>query len=157
MSETAVMEPEESADAARVPVLALLLIIFSSIKIAACSLAYFSAVVSSGGVDEHGGNTFYWLPQVLFYTLLLASARRLRRLEPSGRTAVLSLSFLSLVAMILYTMADFTIGPASRDPAMAIAIKLRLMLTGGDVWDVVFPILAIDWLRKPDAVKLFAR
>ena len=157
MSEITGAEAEETAAESQVRLLAFLLILFSSIKIVACSLAYFSAVVAGGGVDEHGGQTFYWLPQVLFYTMLFAASRRLRRFDRTARTAVISLSFLSLVAMILYTMLDFMLGPASRDPAMAIAIKLRLLLTGGDVWDIVFPILAIDWLRKPEAERLFAR
>jgi hypothetical protein len=135
----------------RIELLALLLTIFSAVKIASCSLAYFSAIVAGHGVDESGAQTFYWIPQVLFYTMYFAAARRLRRLDSFSRKAVMSLSTVSLVAIIVYTMLDFTLGPASRDPAMAIAIKLRLMLTGGDVWDVVFPLLAILWLREADA------
>ena len=157
MTETTTMEPEETAAESRVRLLAFLLTLFSSIKIVACSLAFVSAIVASGGVDEHGGHTFYWLPQILFYTILLASSRRLRRLDRPGRTAVVSLAILSLVATILYTALDFTVGPGSRDPAMAFAIKLRLLLTGGDIWDIVFPILALDWLRKPDVERLFER
>jgi hypothetical protein len=142
---------------AEIRLLALLLIVFSSIKILACSLAYASAVITSGGVDEHGGQTFYWLPQVLFYTLLLAGSRRMRRFDPISRTAVMSLSLLSLVATVVYVALDFTFGPASRDPAMGIAIRARLLLTGGDVWDIVFPLLTVLWLRGPEARRLFSR
>lgn len=140
-----------SAARTRIQLLSLLLTIFSATKIAACSLAYLSAIVAGHGVDASGAQTFYWIPQILFYTMYLASARRLRRFDSLSRKAVISLSTVSLVAIILYTMLDFTLGPASRDPAMAIAIKLRLMLTGGDVWDVVFPLLAILWLREGGA------
>jgi hypothetical protein len=140
-----------SAARTRIEMLSLLLTIFSAVKILSCSLAYVSAIVSGHGVDESGGQTFYWIPQVLFYTMYLAAARRLGRFDSLSRKAVMSLSTVSLVAIILYTMLDFTLGPASRDPAMAIAIKLRLMLTGGDVWDVVFPLIAILWLREADA------
>jgi hypothetical protein len=140
-----------SAARTRIQLLSLLLTIFSASKIAACSLAYLSAIVAGHGVDASGAQTVYWIPQILFYTMYLASARRLRRFDSLSRKAVISLSTVSLVAIILYTMLDFTLGPASRDPAMAIAIKLRLMLTGGDVWDVVFPLLAILWLREGGA------
>jgi len=157
VTETEAVESAESAAEKQVRLLALLLTIFASIQIAGAALSYVSAVVAQGGVDQEGGHTFYWLPQVLFYTLLLASVRRMQRFDATGRTAVVSLSTLSLVATILYTMLDFTMGPGSRDPAMAIAIKLRLMLTGGDVWSIVFPLLALDWLRKPEVVRLFAR
>jgi hypothetical protein len=140
-----------SAARTRIEMLSRLLTLYSAVKIASCSLAYFSAIVAGHGVDESGAQTFYWIPQVLFYAMYLAASRRLRRFDPLSRKAVMSLSTVSLVAIILYTMLDFTLGPASRDPAMAIAIKLRLLLTGGDVWDVVFPLLAILWLRDVDA------
>src|SRR5204862_304125 len=61
----------------------------------------------------------------------------------------------SLAATILYTMLSFTIGPGHKDPALEIAIKLRLLLVGGDIWDLVFPLLAILWLRTPPAGRLF--
>ncbi|MGH7896559.1 MAG: hypothetical protein ACREQQ_01300, partial [Candidatus Binatia bacterium] len=96
----------------------------------------------------------YWMPQLLFYSLLFASSLRLRRLERRSRIAVVSLSALSLVAMAVYTLLDFTIGRGHDQPALAIAIKLRL-LVGGDVWDLIFPILMILRLRKPDARELF--
>jgi hypothetical protein len=141
---------------AEIRLLALLLTIFAAVKIAACSLAYFSAVVAAGGVDESGSQTYYWLPQVLYYTLLLAVARRLRRFEPRSRAAVLALSSLSIAATVLYTVLDFTIGHGRQDPAMAIAIKLRLLLSGGDVWDLVFPLLAISRLWRPEVRAVFA-
>ena len=146
-----------TAAEAEVRLLALLLTIFSAVKIAACALGYISAIVSAGGVDEQGGHTFYWLPQLLFYTMLLTASRRLSRFDRYGRTAVVSLSMLSLFAMIAYTAADFTIGVARNDPAMAIAIKLRLLLVGGDIWDIVFPLLAITRLRGPRVDGLFER
>jgi hypothetical protein len=142
---------EASAARTRVEILSLLLTLYSAVKIASCSLAYISAIVAGHGVDESGAQTLYWIPQVLFYTMYLAASRRLRRFDTLSRKAVMSLSTISLAAIILYTMLDFTVGPASRDPAMAIAIKLRLMLTGGDVWDVAFPLLAILWLRDAEA------
>lgn len=135
----------------RIELLASLLLIFSAVKITSCSLAYFSAIVAGHGVDPSGAQTFYWIPQVLFYTMYFAAARRLRRFDSLSQKAVMTLSTVSLVAIILYTMLDFTLGPASHDPAMAIAIKLRLLLTGGDVWDIVFPLLAILWLREAEA------
>jgi len=135
---------------AEIRFLALLLMIFSVIKIIGCSLAYVSAILAGGGVDPHGGHTLYWMPQVFFYTVLFASSRRLRELRRGSRTAVVSLAGLSLGATLIYMILDFTIGSGSADPAMAIAIKLRL-LAGGDVWDIVFPVLAILWLRAPEA------
>jgi len=141
---------------AQIRLLAVLLTIFAAIKIAACSLAYVSAIVNAGGVDATGSQTYYWIPQVLYYTLLLAVARRLRRLEARSRTAILALSTLSIVVTLLYTVLDFTIGHGRQDPAMAIAIKLRLLLSGGDVWDLVFPLLAISLLWKPEARAVFA-
>jgi hypothetical protein len=92
---------------------------------------------------------------VLFYTLLLAASRRLARFDSLGRSAVLSLCAVSIAATVVYNALDFAIGHASRDPAMAIAIKLRMMLTAGDVWDIVFPLLAIVWLRRPQARAVF--
>jgi hypothetical protein len=140
---------------AEVRVLAILLVVFSGIKIAASSLAYVSALVAAGSMDSDGSRTLFWIPQVLFYTLLLASSRRLRRFEPSARVAVLMLSVLSLTAIALYTALSFAIGPGRKDPALEIAIKLRLLLVGGDIWDVVFPLLAILWLRTPRCRRLF--
>ena len=152
------MNETAGVDAARtrIELLALLLAIFSGVKIVACSLAYVSAIVAGHGVDPAGAQTFYWIPQVLFYTMYFISARRLRRFDGLSRKALITLSMVSLVAMILYSLLDFTLGPASRDPAMAIAIKMRLLLTGGDIWDIVFPLLAIVWLREPGAEPLFA-
>jgi len=141
---------------AEVRLLATLLVAFSSIKVIASSLAYVSALVAAGGTDADSSRTFFWIPQVLFYTLLLASSRRLRRFEPRARVAVLSLSVLSLGATLLYTVLNFAIGPGRNDPALAIAIKLRLLLVGGDIWDLLFPVLAILWLRTPQARRLFA-
>jgi hypothetical protein len=134
--------------------LATLLFAFAVIKIAASSLAYTSAVVVAGGVDTDGSRTLFWLPQILFYTLFATAARRLRRFEPRARAIVVSLSALSIGATVLYTVLDFTVGPGRERPAMAIAIKLRL-LAGGDVWDIVFPALAILWLRTAQARRLF--
>ena len=156
MSETATTTEEAQLEA-EIRLLALLLTIFASIKIAASGVSYMSAVVSSGGVDEHGGHTFYWLPQLLFYTMLLTASRRLNRFDRFGRTSVMSLSVLAILATIVYTALDFTLGPASQHPAMAVAIKLRLLLAGGDIWDIVFPLLAIAWLRDPRTLPLFER
>jgi hypothetical protein len=64
------------------------------------------------------------------------------------------MSWLSLAATVLYTALDFTIGPGHDRPALAVAIKLRL-LVGGDAWDIVFPLLSILWLRTPQARRLF--
>ena len=50
--------------------------------------------------------------------------------------------------------SDFTIGPGHDRPALAVAIKLRL-LAGGDAWDIVFPLLSILRLRTPQARRLF--
>jgi hypothetical protein len=140
---------------AQLRLLALLLVVFSAIKVTASALAYVSALVAVGGTDADSSRTLYWIPQVLFYTLLLTSSQRLRRFEPRARMAVLSLSALSLAATVFYTVLNFTIGPGHKDPALAIAIKLRLLLVGGDIWDIVFPLLAILWLRTPQARRLF--
>lgn len=147
---------EDSLDGPRgeIGLLALLLIVFSAVKIAASSLAYFSAVVAAGGADVDGSRTLFWLPQVLFYTLFLASSRRLRRFDRRGRAAVVSLSVLSLAVTALHTALDFLVGPGHERPALAIAIKLRL-LAGGDIWDLLFPALAIAWLQRPAVRKLF--
>jgi hypothetical protein len=139
---------------AQLRLLALLLVVFSAIKVTASALAYVSALVAVGGTDADSSRTLYWIPQVLFYTLLLTSSQRLRRFEPRARLAVLSLSALSLAATVLYTVLDFAVGPGHERPALAIAIKLRL-LAGGDIWDLVFPLLAILWLRTPQARRLF--
>ena len=135
--------------------LALLLVVFSAIKVTASALAYVSALVAVGGTDADSSRTLFWMPQVLFYTLLLTSSLRLRRFEPRARLAVLSLSVLSLAATVLYAVLEFAIGPGHKDPALAIAFKLRLLLLGGDIWDLVFPLLAILWLRTPQARRLF--
>jgi hypothetical protein len=152
--------PESAAatDALRAEVrfLALLLAIFAGINIALCSLAYLSALAARGGVDASGGQSFYWLPQLLYYTLFFAVALRMRRFETGSRGAMLSLASLSLAASVLYAALDFTIGAGRQDPAMAIAIKLRQLFVAGDVWNLVFPILAIVWLRKPGVRGLFA-
>jgi len=141
---------------AEVRFLATLLVAFSAIKIIASSLSYVSALGAAGETDKDISRALFWMPQVLFYTLLLASSRRLRRFEPRARVAVLSLSALSLGATVLYTVLDFAIGPGRNDPALAIAVKLRLLLVGGDIWDFVFPLLAILWLRTPQCRRLFA-
>lgn len=148
--------PADESLRAEIGFLATLLVLYSAIKIAASSLAYVSALVAVAGVDEEGGHTLYWIPQVLFYTLFFASARRLRRFDRNGRRAVISLSALSLAAAVLYTVLDFAFGPGRERPALAFAIKLRLLI-GGDVWDVVFPLLAILWLRTPATRQLFER
>jgi hypothetical protein len=150
--------PERPADEglrAEVRLLATLLVVFSAIKVTASSLAYVAALVAAGGADADSSRTLFWIPQILFYTLFLASSRRLRRFESRSRTAVLSLSVLSLAATVLYTKLSFTIGPGHKDPALEIAIKLRLLLVGGDIWDLVFPLLAILRLRTPPARRLF--
>ena len=147
--------PADEGLRAEVRLLATLLVVFSAIQVAASSLAYVSALVAVGGADTDSSRTLFWIPQVLFYTLLLTSSRRLRRFEPRARMAVLSLSVLALAVTVLYTVLTFAIGPGRRDPAMAIAIKLRLLLVGGDIWDVVFPLLAILWLRRPECRRLF--
>jgi hypothetical protein len=139
---------------AEICLLATLLVAFSTIKVIASSVAYVSALVAAGGADIDSSRTLFWIPQVLFYTLFLASSRRLRRFEPRSRAAVLSLSVLSLAATALYTALDFTVGPGHERPALAIAIRLRL-LVGGDIWDLLFPVLAILWLRTPQARRLF--
>ena len=54
----------------------------------------------------------------------------------------------------LHTFANFTIGVGHDKPALAIAMLLRLMASG-DVWDVVFPVFAIVWLRRPAIRELF--
>jgi hypothetical protein len=141
---------------AEVRLLATMLVAFSAIKVIASSLSYVSALVAAGGTDTDSSRTLFWMPQVLFYTLLLASSRRLRRFEPRARVTVLSLSVLSLAATLLYAVLNFAIGPGRNDPALEIAIKLRLLLVGGDIWDFVFPLLAILWLRTPQCRRLFA-
>jgi len=136
--------------------LATLLVVYAAIKIAGSSLGYVSAVVSAGGADPDGSRTLFWLPQVLFYTVFLASAIRLRRFESRGRSAVVSLAWLSLAATLVYAILDFTIGPGHEKPALAVAIRLRL-LASGDAWDIVFPLLAVLWLRTPPVRRLFER
>ena len=138
----------------QIRLLATLLVVYAAIKIAGSSLGYVSAIVSAGGADADGSRTVFWLPQVLFYTVFLASAIRLRRFEPRGRSAVVSLAWLSLGATLVYAILDFTIGPGHEKPALAVAIRLRL-LAGGDVWDIVFPLLAILWLRTASVRRLF--
>lgn len=155
MSRSAPPSADESVRG-EIRLLGSLLVVFAAIKIAASSLGYVSALVSVAGVDAEGGHTFYWIPQVLFYTFFLASARRLRRFDRYGRRAVISLCALSLAAALLYTLLDFTFGAGRERPALALAVKLRL-LVGGDVWDLVFPLLAILRLRRPAARRLFER
>ena len=154
MSTARRIEPGEEAATAELRLLTTLLVIFSAVKIAASSLAYVAAVVAAGGGDADGSRTLFWIPQVLFYTLLLTAARRLRNFEPRARGAVLGLCVLSLAVMVLYNVTDFTIGAGHERPALAIAIKLRL-LAAGDVWDVIFPAMAIIWLRRPAIRRLF--
>jgi len=154
MTSTAEGSPASQPLRSEIRLLATLLFAFAVIKIVASSLAYTSAVVVAGGTDTDGSRTLFWLPQILFYTLFATAARRLRRFEPRARAIVVSLSALSIGAMILYTVLDFAVGPGHERPALAIAIKLRL-LAGGDVWDIVFPALAILWLRTAEARRLF--
>ena len=89
-------EPGEEGARAEIRLLSSLLIVFSVIKIAGSSLAFIAALAVAGGSEASGGRTLFWIPQVLFYTVLLAAARRLRRLEPRSRSAVLGLCALSL-------------------------------------------------------------
>jgi len=151
---TADASPSSEQARAEIRLLATLLFAFGAIKVVASSLAYTAAIVSAGGVDLDASRTLYWLPQILFYTVYAAASRRLHRFEPRARSIVISLSMLSIAATLLYTLLDFTVGPAHERPAMAIAIKLRL-LAGGDVWDILFPLLAIVWLRPPASRRLF--
>jgi hypothetical protein len=139
---------------AELRLLAVLLIILSLVKIATSSLTYIAALVATGGNDPDASRTIYWIPQVLFYTLLLAGALRLRDFEARARGAVLGLCVLSLVMRVIYNVADFTIGAGREMPALAIAMKLRL-LAAGDVWDIIFPVLAIVILRRPAVCRLF--
>jgi phosphatidylserine synthase len=150
------MAVSESTDAVatQVRLLAVLLAVFAGVKIFAVALGYLSALTAAGGTDPDGSRTIYWIPQLLFYSLLLASSLRLRGFEKRSRTAVVSLCALSLAATAVYTLLDFTVGPGHEQPAIAIAIKLRL-LVGGDIWDLIFPALAIVWLRKREARELF--
>jgi hypothetical protein len=149
------VRPADETTRTEVDLLATLLIVFSAVKVAASSLAYVSALVAAGGADTDRSRTLFWIPQVLFYTLLLTSSRRLRRFQPRARVTVLSLSVLSLVATALYAVLSFVVGPGRANPALEIAIRLRLLLVGGDIWDIVFPLLAILWLRKPEYRRLF--
>jgi hypothetical protein len=135
------------AEAAEIRLLATLFMAFAVVKILGCSLGFLSAIAAAGGKDVDASRTLYWIPQVLFYVLLLSWSWRLRAGEPRARTVVWALSVLSIVVWAVYNVLDFVIGPASAQPAMAIAIRLRLLL-GGDVWDVFFPAVAILKLRK---------
>jgi len=146
--------PDRDAVAAEIRLLATLLAIFAAVRILAAALGYLSALAATVGGDADGSRTIYWLPQLLFYALFLASSLRLRRFERRSRPVVVSLCALSLGAVVLYTLLDFTFGPGRAQPAMAIAIKLRLLVSG-DIWDLVFPILAIARLRTPRARELF--
>jgi hypothetical protein len=147
-------DPGEEGARAELRLLASLLIILSIVKIATGSLTYVAALVAAGGSDPDASRTIYWIPQVLFYTLLLTGARRLRGLEARARGGVLGLCVLSLVVRVLYNVADFTIGAGRELPALAIAMKLRL-LAAGDVWDIIFPVLAIVMLLRPAVRRLF--
>jgi hypothetical protein len=144
----------EAGARAELRLLSTLLMVFSVIKIAGSSLAFMAALMATEGSDAGGGRTLFWIPQVLLYTVLLASARRLQRLEPRARSAVLGLCALSLAVIVLSNLLDFTIGAGHERPALAIAIKLRL-LASGDAWDIVFPVLAVLCLRRPAVRKLF--
>jgi hypothetical protein len=147
-------EPGKEGSRAEIRLLSSLLIVFSVIKIAGSSLAFMAGLVATGGSDASGGRTLFWIPQVLFYTVLLAAARRLRRLEPRARSAVLGLCALSLAVIVLSNLLDFTIGAGHERPALAIAIKLRL-LASGDAWDIVIPVMAILCLWRPVVRRLF--
>ena len=152
----AVEEAETGEDGARAEVglVSALLIVFSVIKIAGSSLAFMAALFAAGGSEAGGGQALFWIPQVLFYTVLLATARRLRGFERRARGAVLGLCALSLAAIVLSNLLDFTIGAGHERPALAIAIKLRL-LASGDAWDVVIPVMAIVYLRRSAMRRLF--
>ncbi len=141
-------EPERAARVAEIRLLAALFAAFAAVKIVAASLGFLSAIAVSGGTDPDGSRTLYWIPQLFFYVIFLAWSRRLYRLEEPARKVLWSLSVLSIAAWAIYNALDFTIGTAAAQPTMAIAIKLRLLL-GGDLWDVVFPALAIWKLSDP--------
>ncbi len=145
---------EESGARAEVRMLATMLLILSIVKIATSSLTYIAALVAAGRSGADASQAIYWIPQVLFYTLLLTGARRLGVFEPRARGAVLGLCVLSLLARVLYNVLDFTIGAGREMPALAIAMKLRL-LAAGDVWDIVFPVIAIVILQRPAVRRLF--
>lgn len=150
-------EPTRSEERRRgaIELLAGVLVLFAGIKIVSTALSFVGAIVAAGGVDGDASRTLYWVPQMLFYTFFFASARRVRRFEALGRRAVVSLSWLSLAAIALYTVAEFTIGPGGENPPMALALKLRMFFVEGEVWDVLFPLLAILSLRSAEARRLF--
>ncbi len=141
-------EAERAARAAEIRLLATLFTAFAAVKIVATSLGFLSVIAVSGGTDPDGSRTLYWIPQLLFYVIFLAWSRRLYRLEGPAGKVLWSLGVLSLATWAIYNALDFTIGSAAAQPTMAIAIRLRLLL-GGDVWDLVFPALAIWKLRDP--------
>jgi FtsH-binding integral membrane protein len=145
---------EESAARAELRLLAAFLIAYCIVKIGVASIAYVVAVASAGGVDADASRTVFWIPQILFFTLLLIATRRMRRFESHGRSSVVALSVLSLAVTALHTVANFTIGVGHDKPAVAIAMLVRL-LASGDIWDVIFPIFAIVWLRRPAIRQLF--
>jgi hypothetical protein len=130
------------------------LIIYSIVKIGVASIAYLAAVNSTGGTDPHATQTIFWLPQILFFALLLFATRRMLRFEPRARGSIVALSVLSLAAMLLHTLANFTVGVGHEKPALAIAMIVKL-LASGDVWDVIFPVFAIVYLRRPAVRRLF--
>lgn len=138
-----------------IALLATLLGVYAAVRIVSSMLSFTAAIVAVGGVDHDASRTIYWVPQMLFFTFFFAATRRLRRFEELGRRAVISLSWLSLVLIALYTIAEFAFGPGRQNPPLAIAFKLRLLFTGGDVWDIVFPVMAILTLREPGARGLF--
>ena len=140
-----------------IELLAGILVLFAGIKIVSTGLSFVAAVIAVGGNDADGSRTLYWVPQLLFYTFFFTSARRLRRFEALGRRAVVSLSWFSLVIIVLYTVSEFAIGPGRENPPMVIGFKLRMLFTGGDVWDILFPALAILWLRGRAVARLFER
>jgi hypothetical protein len=144
----------EDGARAELRLLASFLVAYSIVKIGVGSIAYLAAVTSTGGIDPHGNQTFFWLPQILFFTVLLIASRRMLRLEPRARGSVVALSVLSLAVMALHTLANFTIGVGHDKPALAIAMIVKL-LASGDVWDVIFPVFALVCLRRPAVRRLF--
>jgi hypothetical protein len=149
-------ESGEAGARAELRLLAAFLVAYCIVKIGVASIAYVAAVVSVGGTDADGSRTLFWIPQILFFTLLLIATRRMRRLETYGRSSVVALSVLSLAVMALHTLANFTIGTGHDKPAVAIAMLVRLFASG-DVWDVIFPVFAIVLLRRPAIRQLFER
>jgi hypothetical protein len=148
------VEAGEEGARAELRLLASFLITYSIVKIGVASIAYLAAVKATDGIDPHGTQTVFWLPQILFFTVLLIASRRMLRFESRARSSVVALSVLSLAIMALHTLANFTIGVGHDKPALAIAMIVKL-LASGDVWDVIFPVFAIVCLRRPAVRQLF--